>query len=78
MSHVDVKRILDTIREAEEWAKRSIELDERLRHLPRSQRGALRAEREIVRQQLMHYMALIEDMKRSVTRPGVSDFIEFI
>jgi hypothetical protein len=36
----------------------------------------MRAELEIVRQQLAHYQALVEEMKRSVTRPAVSAFLE--
>ena len=33
-------------------------------------------ELEIVRQQLAHYQALVEEMKRSVTRPAISAFLE--
>lgn len=73
---MDVKRILDTIREVDEWTKRKQDLEARMRTLPRSQRRSMRAELEIVRQQLAHYEGLVEEMKRSVTRPAVDAFIE--
>lgn len=73
---MDVKRILDTIREVDEWTKRKQDLEARMDALPRSQRRSMRAELEIVRQQLAHYQALVEEMKRSVTRPAVGAFIE--
>ena len=75
---MDVRRILDTIREVEEWTERRRELETRMRHLPPSQRRSMRAELEIVRQQLAHYQALVEEMKRTVTRPAVEAFIEDI
>ncbi len=73
---MDVKRILDTIREVDEWTKRKQDLETRMRSLPGSQRRSMRAELEIVRQQLAHYQALIEEMKRSVTRPAIDAFVE--
>ena len=73
---MDVRRILDTIREVEEWTKRRLELEARMRALPRYQRRSMRAELEIVRQQLAHYQALLEDMKRAVTRPAVDAWLE--
>ncbi len=73
---MDVKRILDTIREVDEWTKRKQDLETRMRTLPGSQRRSMRAELEIVRQQLAHYQALIEEMKRSVTRPAIDAFVE--
>jgi hypothetical protein len=73
---MDVRRILDTIREVDEWTKRKQELEERIRALPRSQRRSLRTELEIVRQQLAHYQALVEEMKRSVTRPIFNAYME--
>ena len=73
---MDVKRILDTIREVDEWTKRKQDLEARMDTLPRSQRRSMRAELEIVRQQLAHYQALVEEMKRAVTRPAVGAFIE--
>jgi uncharacterized coiled-coil DUF342 family protein len=76
LTPMDVKRILETIHEVDEWTKRRDELEERLRQLPRSERGTLRAEMEIVRQQLRHYEALVEDMKRSMSQATVTSFIE--
>jgi hypothetical protein len=73
---LDVKRILETIREVEEWTERKEALEARLRELPRKQRTALRSELEIVRQQLFHYEALVEDMKRSVTKPTLHAFVD--
>lgn len=73
---MDVRRILDTIREVDEWTKRRQELEARMRALPRYQRRSMRAELEIVRQQLAHYQALVEEMKRTVTRPAVDGFIQ--
>jgi len=73
---MDVKRILDTIREVDEWTKRKQDLEARMDTLPRSHRRSMRAELEIVRQQLAHYQALVEEMKRAVTRPAVSAFLE--
>ena len=73
---MDVKRILDTIREVDEWTKRKQDLEARMSTLPRSQKRSMRAELEIVRQQLAHYQGLVEEMKRSVTRPAVDAFIE--
>jgi hypothetical protein len=73
---MDVKRILDTIREVDEWTKRRQDLEARMQVLPRYQRRSMRAELEIVRQQLAHYQALVEEMKRAVTRPAVSAFLE--
>jgi hypothetical protein len=73
---VDVKKILETIHEVDEWTKRRDELEARLRQLPRSERIVLRKELEIVRQQLQHYQALVEDMKRSMSQPVVSSFME--
>lgn len=73
---MDVKRILDTIREVDEWTQRKQDLETRMRALPRSQRRSMAAELEIVRQQLAHYQALVEEMKRSVTRPAVDAFLE--
>ena len=75
---MDVRRILATIREVDEWTRRKQELEARMRVLPRHQRRSMRAELEIVRQQLAHYQALVEEMKRSVTRPAVSAFLEDI
>ena len=74
MSELDVRRILDTIREVDEWQERMRDMEERMRSLPRSQRRVLRKELEIVRQQLMHYQALVEEMKRSVTTPAINSF----
>ena len=73
---MDVKRILDTIREVDEWTLRKQDLEARMETLPRSQKRSMRAELEIVRQQLAHYQALIEEMKRAVTRPAVGAFLE--
>ena len=73
---MDVRRILATIREVDEWTRRKQELEARMRALPRHQRRSMRAELEIVRQQLAHYQALVEEMKRSVTRPAISAFLE--
>ncbi len=70
---MDVKRILDTIKEVEEWTRRRENLEVRMRTLPRSQRATLRAELEIVRQQLQHYQALLADMKRSVSQPSFQE-----
>jgi hypothetical protein len=70
---MDVKRILDTIREVEEWTRRRENLEAHMRALPRSQRATIRAELEIVRQQLQHYQALLQDMKRSVTQPSLQE-----
>lgn len=75
---MDVRRILDTIREVDEWTKRKQELEARMSGLPRSQRRSLRTELEIVRQQLAHYQALVEEMKRSVTKPVFNAFMEDI
>jgi SMC interacting uncharacterized protein involved in chromosome segregation len=75
---LDVRRILETIREVEEWTQRKEALEAHLRELPRPQRVALRAELEIVRQQLQHYQALMEDMKRSVSRPSIPSFFESV
>ena len=75
---MDVRRILATIREVDEWTRRKQELEARMRVLPSHQRRSMRAELEIVRQQLAHYQALVEEMKRSVTRPAVSAFLEDI
>jgi hypothetical protein len=76
--NMDVRKILETIREVDEWTKRKEELESRLQALPRSQRVTLRTELEIVRQQLAHYQALVEEMKRSVTRPAMTGFVEEI
>ena len=76
MTHVDVRRILDTIREVDEWTQRRRDLEARMQALPRYQRRSMRAELEIVRQQLAHYQALVEEMKRTVTRPAVDAFLE--
>jgi hypothetical protein len=73
---MDVRRILDTIREMEEWNQRMLELEARLKSLPRSQRRVLSTELEIVRQQLQHYQALVEEMKLSVTKPAVNAFFD--
>ena len=73
---MDVKRILDTIREVEVWTQRRESLEGRIKELPRSQRATLRSELEIVRQQLRHYQALVADMKRSVAQPMFSGFVE--
>jgi hypothetical protein len=73
---MDVKRILDTIREVDEWTQRKRDLEKRMRALPRYQRRSMAAELEIVRQQLAHYQALVEEMKRAVTRPAVGAFLE--
>ena len=73
---MDVKRILDTIREVEAWTQRKESMEGKMRGLPRSQRATLRSELEIVRQQLEHYQALVADMKRSVAQPMFSDFVE--
>jgi hypothetical protein len=70
---MDVKRILDTIKEVEEWTRRRENLEVRIRALPRSQRATVRAELEIVRQQLQHYQALLQDMKRSVAQASFQD-----
>ncbi len=75
---MDVRRILATIHEVDEWTRRKQELEARMQALPRHQRRSMRAELEIVRQQLAHYQALVEEMKRSVTRPAVSAFLEDI
>jgi hypothetical protein len=75
---MDVRRILETIREVEEWTKRKQALQDRMLTLPRQQRRSMRAELEIVRQQLAHYQALVEEMKLAVTRPAVSAFLEDI
>jgi hypothetical protein len=73
---MDVRRILDTIREVEQWTQRKQELETRMEALPLAQRRSMRAELEIVRQQLAHYRALVEEMKRAVTRPSVNAFFE--
>lgn len=73
---MDVRRILDTIREVDEWTQRRRELEARMEVLPIAQRRSMRAELEIVRQQLAHYQALVEEMKRAVTRPAVDAFLE--
>jgi hypothetical protein len=73
---LDVKRILDTIREVEEWAERKESLEVRIKALPRSQRATLRSELEIVRQQLEHYQALVQDMKRTVAQPTFQDLAQ--
>jgi len=75
---LDVKRILDTIHEYDEWYRRKAELESRMRSLPRSDRATLRAELEIVRQQLQHYQALMEDMKRGMHRSTVDNFFKSI
>jgi hypothetical protein len=75
---MDVKRILETIREVEAWTQRRDSLEGRMRLLPRSQRASMRAELEIVRQQLVHYQALLTDMKRSVAQPSFEKFIEHV
>ena len=74
---MDVRKILETIREVEEWTSRKESLERRLKGLPRTQRATLRSELEIVRQQLRHYQALLEDMKRSVTMPSFRGFFEW-
>ncbi len=74
--NMDVRKILETIREVDEWTKRKEELEARLQLLPRSQKELLRTELEIVRQQLAHYQALVEDMKYSVTRPAIEGFFD--
>ncbi|NOQ54832.1 MAG: hypothetical protein GQ558_09545 [Thermoplasmata archaeon] len=73
---MDVRKILETIREVDEWTKRKGELEARLQLLPRSQKEFLRTELEIVRQQLAHYKALVEEMKYSVTRPVIEGLFE--
>ena len=73
---MDVKRILETIHEYDEWSHRKEELESRMRSLPRSDRTTLRAELEIVRQQLQHYQALMEDMKRGMHRSTVDHFFK--
>lgn len=73
---MDVRKILETIQEVDEWNQRKLALEARLKELPRSQRGTLKTELEIVRQQLQHYQALVEEMKLSTTRPAMSGFIE--
>ncbi len=73
---MDVKRILDTIREVEEWTKRQESLEDRIKALPRSQRTTLRPELEIVRQQLQQYQALLQDMKRTMAQPTFQDFTQ--
>ena len=73
---MDVRRILDSIREVDEGTQRRQELEARMRALPRYQRRSMRAELEIVRQQLAHYQALLEEMKRAVTRPAVDAWLE--
>jgi hypothetical protein len=75
---MDVRRILDTIREVDEWTQRKRDLENRMRALPPQQQRSMRAELEIVRQQLAHYQALVEEMKLAVTRPAVSAFLEDI
>lgn len=74
--NMDVRKILETIREVDDWAKRKEELEVRLQLLPRSQKESLRTELEIVRQQLAHYQALVEEMKYSVTRPAIEGLFE--
>ncbi len=73
---MDVRKILETIREVDEWTSRKEELETRLKKLPRSQKELLRTEMEIVRQQLAHYQALVEEMKYSVTRPAIEGLFE--
>lgn len=73
---MDVQKILETISEVEAWTSRKEALEARLKALPRSERSTMRAELEIVRQQLFHYQALLEDMKRSVTQPAMTAFFE--
>ena len=73
---MDVRKILETIQEVDEWTQRKLALEARLKELPRSQRAALKTELEIVRQQLQHYQALVEEMKLSLTRPAMTGFIE--
>ncbi len=73
---MDVRKILETIREVDEWTKRKEELEARLQQLPRSQKESLRTEVEIVRQQLAHYQALVEEMKYNVTRPAIEGLFE--
>ncbi len=73
---MDVRKILETIKEVEDWTYRRESLEQRLKQLPRSQRATLRAELEIVRQQLSHYQALLEDMKRSMTQPSFEEFFD--
>ena len=73
---MDVKKILETIHEVDEWTKRRDELEARLKQLPRSERIVLRKELEIVRQQLQHYQALVEDMKRSMSQPVIPSFMD--
>ena len=74
--NMDVRKILETIREVDEWTKRKEELEARLQQLPRSQKESLRTEVEIVRQQLAHYQALVEEMKYNVTRPAIEGLFE--
>ena len=45
---MDVRRILATIREVDEWTRRKQELEARMQALPRHQRRSMRAELEIV------------------------------
>ena len=71
---MDVKRILETIREVEEWTEREESLEVRIRALPRSQRATLRAELQIVHQQLQQYQALLQDMKRTMAQPTLWEF----
>jgi len=73
---MDVRRILETIREVDEWTQRRQELEARMRTLPRSDKRMLRTELEIVRQQLRHYQALVEEMKLSVTRPSMDAYLQ--
>lgn len=73
---MDVRRILETIREVDEWTQRRLALEERMRALPRSEKRMLRTELEIVRQQLRHYQALVEEMKLSVTRPSMDAYLQ--
>lgn len=73
---LDVKRILETIREVEEWTERKESLEFRIKTLPRSQRATMRSELEIVRQQLEHYQALLQDMKRAMAQPTFQDLTQ--
>ena len=75
---MDVQRILETIHEYDEWSRRKQELESRMKTLPRSARTALRAELEIVRQQLLHYQHLMEDMKRSMHTSSLNRFLESV
>ena len=75
---MDVRKVLDTINEVREWTSRKEELEDRIRDPPRVDRAALRAELEIVRQQLYHYQRLLEDMKRTMTRPACVSFLESV